>query len=132
MRVFTYHERPGASALTDEPVLIREGFSWPAALFSAFWALWHGLWLVAGALFALGLAVEAGLVFFGADPLAKAAVSIGLAAIIGFCANDWRRARLRKQGYQLMGIVAADSIDSARRRWFDLRLPGRAASDLSA
>lgn len=128
MRVYTYHDQPGASALANEPVLIREGFSWPAALFSVFWALWYGLWRVALALLAVGAALEVGLAFFGADSLVQAVAGIGLATIIGFCANDWRRTKLGKQGYRLAGIVAADTVDAARRRWFDLHPPGRAVS----
>ena len=129
MRVYTYHERPGASPLEDEPVLVREGFSWPAALFSVFWALWHRLWLAALVLFVLGSALEAGLAFLGADPAAEAAVMIGFAAIVGYCANDWRRARLGKQGYRLAGIVTADTMDTARRRWLDQHSPGRIMSE---
>ena len=45
---------------------------------------------------------------------------IGFSAVVGFCANDWRRAKLHRQGYRLQGVVAATDMDSARRRWFDL------------
>lgn len=132
MRVYTYHERPGASALTDEPVLLREGFNWAAALFSVLWALWHGMWLMALVLLVAVSALEAGLAFFGADALAQAMANMGLAAIIGFSANDWRRATLRKRGYRFAGVVAADTIDSAYRRWVDLHPAGGAAPQTSA
>ena len=121
MRVYTYHERPGSSALLDEPILIREGFSWAAAFFSVFWTLWHRLWLAAAYLLVAVLALEAALALSGADPLVRVATTAGLAAIIGYCANDWRRAKLRRQGFGLAGVVTARSMDAARRRWFDRR-----------
>ena len=58
MRVYTVHILPGADALEDAPLLVREGFCWPAAIFTVFWALWHRMWLVAGLLFIAGLVPE--------------------------------------------------------------------------
>lgn len=126
MRVYTFHERPGASALVDEPILVREGFNWAAALFTVFWALWQGLWLVAVGILMAAAALETILVYFGADSVLQTAATVGMAAIIGFCANDWRRSKLRRRGYRLEGVVAGDTIDAARRRWFDLHPSGRA------
>jgi hypothetical protein len=131
VRVYTYHELPGTSALIDEPVLVREGFNWPAALFTAVWALWHGLWVPAVGILVISAVLEAGLAFSGADTVTQIAAAVGVAAIVGYCANDWRRNKLRKRGYRLSGIVAADSVDTARRRWFDLNPAVRAAPETS-
>lgn len=125
MRVYTYHEVPGASPLVEDPILIKEGFNWPAALFTVVWAVWHGLWLVALIILAAGVALEAALYLLGADPITQMAASAGLAAIVGFGGNDWRRRALGKQGYRFEGLVAAESVESARRRWFDRYPPGQ-------
>lgn len=125
MRVYTYHEVPGASALADDPILIKEGFNWIAALFTVFWALWHGLWQVVLVILIAGAALEAVLYLIGADPVAQTAAALGLAAIVGFCANDWRRAALSRRGYRFEGVVAAETADNARRRWFDRYPPGQ-------
>ena len=78
MRVYTYHELPGASALTDEPVFVREGFNWPAALFTVFWALAHGLWLTALAIVAVFVALEAALALLGDAVSAEQAEAWGM------------------------------------------------------
>jgi hypothetical protein len=128
MRVYTVHSLPGADAFDDPPVLVREGFSWPAALFSGFWALWHGMWLFALLLFAIVAGLEAGLHVLGADPVVRGAVAIGFFLIVGFCGHDWRRARLARRGYRFEGVIAATGFDLAQRRWFDLHPPGRTLS----
>ena len=124
MRVYTLHHPSGADVLTDDPVLIREGFNWPAAIFTGLWALWAGLWLVAALIFLAGAGLQVALELVGASQMVQIVAAIGLSAIIGFCANDWRRAKLHRQGYRLQGVVAASDMDSARRRWFDLHPPG--------
>jgi len=126
VRVYTLHQLPGADALKDDPVLVKEGFNWPAALFTCIWALWAGMWLVALLIIIAGAALHFALELTGADPLVRFAAEFGFFAIVGFCANDWRRAKLHRQGYRLQGIVAAADSDSARRRWYDLHPPGAA------
>ncbi len=124
MRVYTLHYPTGADVLQEDPVLVREGFNWYAALFTSLWALWSGLWLVALLLFVAAAALLIGLEFAGAGRSVELAAGIGCSAIVGFCANDWRRDKLHRQGYRLQGVVAAANMDSARRRWFDLHPPG--------
>ncbi len=127
MRVYTLHHSPGTDVLRDDPVLIREGFNWPAAFFTSLWALWSGMWLVALLIFVAAAGLQIALEFAGAERSVQVVAGIGLSAIVGFCANDWRRAKLRRRGYRLQGVIAATDMDSARRRWFDLHPPGGAA-----
>ena len=127
MRVYTLHHPSGADVLRDDPVLIKEGFNWPAALFTSLWALWAGMWLVALLIFIAAAGLQLGLELAGADRSVQLVAGIGLSAIVGFSANDWRRAKLHRQGYGLQGVVAATDMDSARRRWFDLHPPGGVA-----
>ena len=122
MRVYTVYRPPGPDA-GEDPILIREGFCWPAFLFSAFWALWHGLWLVALALFAAEVALGAALELSGAGQATQLAAGLGLAFLIGCAANDWRRRSLTRRGAALEGIVAARGSDAALRRWGDLHPP---------
>ncbi|MDA0651780.1 MAG: DUF2628 domain-containing protein [Proteobacteria bacterium] len=123
MRVYTLHHPTGADVLQEDPVLVREGFNWYAAVFTGLWALWAGMWLVALLLFAAAAALLIGLELAGAERSVELA-GIRFSAIVGFCANDWRRAKLHRRGYRLQGVVAATNMDSARRRWFDLHPPG--------
>lgn len=127
MRVYTLHHPAGADVLREAPVLVKEGFNWPAALFTGLWALWSGMWLIALLLFGAAAGLHAAMDFAGAGEPVQIAAGIGFSLIVGYCANDWWRARLERRGYRLQGIVAAPDKDSARRRWFDLHPPGDAA-----
>lgn len=119
MRVYTVHITPGETA----PVLIKEGFSWPAFFFSLPWALWNRLWLAAVLVVLLAVALDTSLMFAGFGDIVRGAAGLGFSAIVGYLANDWRRARLARRGIRMAGIVAASGADMALRRWFDLHPP---------
>lgn len=123
MRVYTLHYPSGADALREEPILIKEGFNWVAAIFTGLWALWKGLWLVALVILVVSGGLQVALELVGADQTVHITAGLGLSVIVGFCANDWRRAKLRRRGFRLQGVVAAGDMDSARRRWFDMHPP---------
>ena len=53
--------------------------------------------------------------------VAAEAIGFALALWIGFEANDWRRAALRRRGYSDIGVIAADSRERAEHRAFELR-----------
>lgn len=124
MRLYTVHIPAGASAGDGlapgiEPVLIKEGFCWPAAFFTVFWALWHRLWLLALLLFLASATIELGLAALGADGVLRVAVNLGFAVFVGGSANDWRRYWLARAGHRLSDVVAAGNRDDAFRRWGD-------------
>lgn len=119
MRVYTVHTDPASAAEDRDALFLREGFSWPAALFTVLWALWHGMWLTALGLLAAGLAIAVGAALIGLDPAGTAALQLGYAAIVGFSANDWRRRWLARKGRVFAGVVAAPDRASAEQRFFD-------------
>ena len=106
MRVYTVHARLG-----EEPVLVREGFSWIALLFPTLWFLANGLWVVALLHFALvvvlGVALPAALLPW---------VLLGLQLLVGFQARDARRWWLGRRGYVLAAVVTAADEDAALAR----------------
>lgn len=121
MRFYTVHvaRRPWApeSAL-DEARAVKDGFSWPAFFFSFVWALWRRLWLVAalifGVEFATGLAADG----LGLDVVTETAVSLGIAVIIGWTANDLVRRNLERRGLNEAAVVMAESEEDAIERYF--------------
>lgn len=119
MKVYSVHLRPGALSPDRDALAIREGFCWPAALFGPLWALAHRMWFAAagllGATILLGLAVD----WLQPDPATALAFIVGLMAIVGFGANDWRRAALAARGWRHEGLSAANSGDAALHRYFD-------------
>jgi hypothetical protein len=119
MRLYTVHVRRHGLDPDRDLVLVKEGFSWPAFFFSAFWALWHRLWLAALAILAANAALALAVVLTSPDPVTEIALSVGLAAIVGTVANDFYRRKLDKRGFLLAGVVAADDADAALRRFLD-------------
>ena len=120
MRCYTVHVRPGSDRPDRDPVLVKEGFAWGAFFFSVIWALWHRMWVAAVALLAILALIDVGGDLAGLDPVSDFALGLAVALLIGWGANDWRRASLARQGFELAGIVAATGHDAALRRWFDL------------
>ncbi|MCG8512273.1 MAG: DUF2628 domain-containing protein [Rhodospirillales bacterium] len=115
MRVYTVHFRHHLGG--PEFVLIKEGFCWPAFVLSVFWALWHRLWLIALLLVVVPLALGAAGLWLGLDPIGESALSIGLALLTGYFANDIRRWMLDRRGYSEEGVVIGDNQDEALRRF---------------
>lgn len=119
MRVYTVHVRTPTERLGRDVILIREGFNWFAFLFAGLWALWSRQWLVALGLIAVELVWSALALELDLDPLTQAAISVGLALIIGWVANDLRRWSLFRRGYAEVGVVAGRDDDQAMQRFFD-------------
>ena len=92
------HFRPGSQNPDRDTTLVKEGFCWPAFLFTFFWALWHRLWLVAALIFAGEIVLEVVLLLTGADGTVRFACLLGLRVFIALGANDWRRAKMNKIG----------------------------------
>jgi len=120
MRAYTVHVRRQGLDPDRDLVLVKEGFSWPALLFTVLWALWHRLWLVAVGMVVLSLGLEAGLAMLGADPAVQSAVSVGLTVFFALLANDLRRWTLGRRSFVEAGVVVGPDADSAERRFLDL------------
>jgi hypothetical protein len=122
MRYYTIHapRRPWASleASVEEARAVKDGFSWPAFVFSFVWALWHRLWLVAAAIFVAEFAVGmlVGLIGFGG--FVNTVVSLGMALVVGWLANDLLRDHLERRGLTDLGVVMAGSGEDAIERYF--------------
>jgi hypothetical protein len=97
--------------MTGKParsVMVREGFSWLAALFPLFWFLAKRLWLVAALYFSL--ATFMGFVLPSSiSPWAMMALQI----LTGFEARNLQRWSLERQGFRLMGVVQGQNEDGA-------------------
>ena len=133
MRVYTVHipaPRPGDDPAVTDPledaVAVKEGFCWPAALFSVVWALWHRMWGVALGLAALQAAVAGVGALAGIDHATGAASGIGVSILVGGFANDVRRWSLGRRGYGERGIILADGAEAAVLRYMARRDPARA------
>ena len=98
------------------PVLLREGFSWWAALFGPFWLLTHAAWIPALLLFALELLLRATL---PAHAGLTGAVGLGLAWLVGLHGQDLRGWSMARRGWRLSHLVTAPDQDRAYARLLD-------------
>ena len=108
MRVWTVHQRPAMTGKPARTVMVREGFSWLAALFPLIWFLAKRLWLVAALYFAL-----ATLIGFVLPSTAFPWAMMALQILSGFEARNLQRWSLERQGFRLMGVVQGRNEDGA-------------------
>jgi hypothetical protein len=123
MAVYTVHEPPLLANASSPPperfVFVRDGFSLPAALFAPLWMLRHGMWLVLLGYIIVLMLVGAGLRFVHGSDAASLSVGILLALLIGFEAGTLRRFTLARRRFRHVGVVVADDVELAERRFFD-------------
>jgi hypothetical protein len=108
MRIWTVHQRPALAGKPVRTVMVREGFSWLAALFPLFWFLAKRLWLVAALYFAL-----ATILGFVLPAALSPWVFVALQILVGFEARNLQRWSLERQGFRLMGVVQARNEEGA-------------------
>jgi hypothetical protein len=105
-------------AAAERVVFLREKFSWPALLFTPFWLLWSRLWLGFVGWLALTAAIAAAALALGLrDYAGFAAVAIP-SLIAGFEAAALKRRKLLRRGFREVGVVVAEDLESAERRFF--------------
>lgn len=105
MRLYTAHVHA-----TTAPALVREGWSWGAFVFGAFWLAAHRAWLPAllwVALSCVPLILPPGPGFV---------LGCALAVLAGLLGRDLVRWSLARRGYTLAHIVAAPDGDAALAR----------------
>jgi hypothetical protein len=104
---------------TDRFVFLRERFGWAAFLFGPLWMIWRRLWLVLIIyLIVLGL-IGFGLQSLGIVSQVGSTVYFLIALLVGFEAASLRRWTLLRRGWRDRGIVIADDLEMAERRFFD-------------
>ncbi len=111
MKIWTAHVKKAQA-----PVLVREGWSWGAALFGPLWLLAHQAW-IAGAIYlalvaVLVVALPAGL---------QAVAALGLGVLSGLLGRDVLRWSLARRGYVMDHVVAAQDEEAALGRLLDAR-----------
>lgn len=118
-KVYTTHECPEKEDPADRIELVREGFSWLAFFFGLIWLLYQRLWLPALAFLSIVIGIE---VFANTLELSAAGTSMLQCAVqfmLGFAANDLKRWRLERLGYEFTGIVTGETREGAGRRYYD-------------
>jgi Protein of unknown function (DUF2628) len=123
MSVYTVHAPPLRRGEPDSDptrfAFVRDGFSVLAFLFAPLWMLWHRLWLAFVGYLVVVVVVQVALMALGAPDGVKIAVGVLLALLVGFEAVSLRRWTLSRRRWQSLGVVVADDLEAAERRFFD-------------
>ena len=121
MPVYTVHGRNDVSGerAADKFVFVRDGFHFWAFLLTPVWLLWHRLWLAFFVWLILTIVVSIGMSTLGAGPDAVLAADVLLALLMGLEASTLQRWKLSRGNWRQAGIVVADNVESAERRFFD-------------
>ncbi len=110
-----------AAEHTDRFIFLREKFSPVAFLFGPLWMLWRRLWLALLVYIVVVAALEYGLRRLEIGWPARASVYVLIHLLIGLEAAGLRRWTLVRRGWGDRGVVIADDIELAERRYFDAR-----------
>ncbi|MBL4693420.1 MAG: DUF2628 domain-containing protein [Magnetovibrio sp.] len=129
MAVFTVHMRETPASL--DLVLVKDGFSVWAALFSFLWAFCVGAWELALAFIVFQVVMGAVLPILFENLASLAMVQMGLAILMGLVANEGRRVFLTRRGCGEVGVVTGPNKIEAERRFLDTH-PDLAAALLGA
>ncbi len=132
MPVYTVHEPPRRDsdddmiAHTARFQFVRDGFHFWAFLLAPVWMLRHRMWVE----FIAYLLLVGGLTFalrrLGVEEAAGGWVALLLALLIGMEAPSLRRWKLSRRSFESQGVVVADDLEMAERRFFDGWMAGEA------
>lgn len=122
MAVYTVHEPPpkaGATAVDpDRIAFVRDRFAWGAFLLTPLWLMAKRLWLALLGYLVL-VAVAGGLLHLaGAGAPARAAVMMLISFLVGLEAATLQRWTLARRKWKQVGVVIADDLEEAERRFF--------------
>ena len=117
MRIYLVHISTKVDERKQMPIILRDGFSCPAFLFTAVWAVWHKLWKQAVMIILIWVAGGSFLHYLGAADFLYFLAFLGFALMVGFIANGFLSKALCRRGFQLVGLVAAKNSEFAFRRW---------------
>jgi uncharacterized protein DUF2628 len=132
MPAFAVLEPPGhadtAIGQADRFIFLHEKFSPSAFLFGPLWMIWHRLWLELLVYLAGLVAIGSGLYLLDIGGPATTILIFGLIQLLlGLEATTLVREMRVRYGWRDCGVVIADDLDLAERRFFGDQVARRAA-----
>jgi hypothetical protein len=122
--VFEPPERSNDAAVDAERfAFVRDGFSFAAFLFGPIWMLWHRMWIVFVGYLGAGVLLAAAFHLIAASGGARSLAGLLLSVLVGLEAASLRRWTLIARGWRDQGIVVADDLEAAERRFFAAWVP---------
>ena len=97
----------------DRAVFVKQGFSWPAFLFTFAWALWHRLW--AAVAFIIVFLAAIGTILGG---ISATGLTLVVMLAAGCWGSDLRNRALLARGYREDQLVHGQRLEDAELRYF--------------
>jgi hypothetical protein len=104
----------------EKITFVEEKFSFKALIFQGFWLLYHRIWLPAFIVLLLELSIIMLLKANYINNTLGAAALLIIAIIVAIFAKTWYIEKLKKNNYQLYSVVAANNLDEAKLRFYQL------------
>ena len=132
MRSYTLHlprhAVPDEPAAIEAATIVRDGFVWPAFLFTVLWFLWHRLW-IAALIVAAALAVLVGTgVALNLRPGYAALAALLFSVLLGMEGSTLRRWTYARRGRGTTDVVTAGSLAEAEAKFVARLAAGVSAS----
>jgi hypothetical protein len=121
MAIYTVHSRADAP---DDPLFVKDGFSWPAFLFTLIWALAKRMWIVAAIIATYFIVTGLIAASTPREDFWQFLASLVLGLILGFEGNDLRRWSLARRGYGEVSVIEAQDLEEAELKFFAGRPAG--------
>lgn len=88
---------------------VKQGWSFPAAIFGIIWAVVKGLWMVAISILGVYVFVNT----FIYDPSSAFIINVIVSVVLGVNGNNWRETNLLSRGYNQVDVVVSLNTDAA-------------------
>lgn len=115
MKLYSVLVKKNQSGGFDDVVLLKEGFSFFALLFSDLWLFYHKMWREFFVLILANFFLATS--FQNISGFDKFFLELALVIIVALNANYWLCEHLKKRGYEFMGLVFGHDIAHARIRF---------------
>ena len=129
MPTFTVHQPPPrqgeAASAPERFVFVRDGFHFWAFVLAPFWLLRYRLWLAFAIYLAASILLGIGLKLIDASSTVQFLAGLLVALLIGFEAATFRRAKLTRRGWKMLGFVVGEDAEMAERRFYAEWAKGR-------
>ena len=121
MTIFAVHAPTNVgdqAAAADRCAFVRDSFSWGALFFGPLWLIRHQLWFALFGWLAMAALLWSGSYWLGLSAWAVFWSLVVINVFFGLEGGMLRSAALRRRGYELADIVAADRRDDAERIFY--------------
>ena len=119
MKLYSAFLKKNNDQKIEDIILLKEGFSATAFLFSGLWFLYHKMWKESIAILALNVAFTSFDKFNLLSAFDLFCLEATLAVIVGLNANYWHSELLKKKNYEFSGVVFGNNELDAKIRFLN-------------